>query len=122
MKINVKALEEFKPRSKWENGVKDCVFDFIDDLNEDKEYFQGKSKNDLKTFLLNGADNWKQYAYGGCGLIYDNDIAQRFCTPSELKRTKNGYFNPNGRENWLDLYSRGLYQAFNMLLDFVDFE
>ncbi len=61
--------------------------------------------------LLNGAGDWHHYSEGGSGLIYNSDIAERYCTPSELKRSKGGELMPNSRENWIELQARALYQA-----------
>ena len=66
--------------------------------------------------LLNGAENWKQYSYGGCALIYDKDICHRLCTPSEIKKTKDGERRPNNHENWLDTQARALYQAVRLII------
>lgn len=46
-------------------------------------------------------------------MIYDSDIAERLCNPSELKKTRNGERRPNGREEWLDTQARALFQAAN---------
>nr|DAP26633.1 MAG TPA: hypothetical protein [Bacteriophage sp.] len=61
--------------------------------------------------MLNGAQDWEQYSWGGSALIYDYDIAERLCCPSELKKTRNGERRPNSREEWLDVQARALYQA-----------
>ena len=61
--------------------------------------------------MLNGAQDWEQYSWGGSALIYDGDIAERLCCPSELKKTRNGERRPNSREEWLDVQARALYQA-----------
>ncbi|HZK45919.1 MAG TPA: hypothetical protein VFD34_06795, partial [Clostridia bacterium] len=66
--------------------------------------------------LLNGADNWNQYSYGGSALIYDGDIAERLCSPSEYKRSREGERRPNSREEWLDVQARALNQAANMII------
>ena len=60
---------------------------------------------------MNGASSWDQYSWGGCSLIYNSDIAERLCTPSELKQTRNGERKPNANEEWLDTQARALYQA-----------
>ena len=44
--------------------------------------------------------------------MYDGDIAAALCTPSELKKTRNGERRPNSREEWLDVQARALHQAF----------
>ena len=64
---------------------------------------------------MNGAENWKEYSYGGCALCYDHDIAKHYCTPSELKKTKEGMRNPNSQETWLDVQARALHQAENLI-------
>lgn len=43
--------------------------------------------------------------------MYDGDIAERLCTPSELRKTRGGELNPNCRESWLDVQARALYRA-----------
>lgn len=65
--------------------------------------------------LLNGADGWPQYSEGGCSLIYDPDIAERLCTPSELKKNRHGDRNPNSWETWLQCQARALHQAANRI-------
>jgi hypothetical protein len=57
-----------------------------------------------------------QYSYGGCSLIYDCDIAERLCSPSELKRTRDGERSPNAKEEWLDVQARALYQAARLVM------
>ena len=42
---------------------------------------------------------------------YGGDIAERLCTPSELKKTRHGERRPNSREEWLDTQARALHQA-----------
>ena len=70
----------------------------------------------LRGVLLNGAESWSQYSWGGCSLCYDGDIAKRLCTPSELKRTRSGECRPNSREEWLDTQARALIQAANLIV------
>ena len=48
-------------------------------------------------------------------MIYDGDIAERLCCPSELKKTRNGERRPNSREEWLDVQARALRQASYMV-------
>ena len=55
-------------------------------------------------------------AWGGCSLIYNGDIAERLCTPSELKKTRNGERRPNDREMWLDTQTRALRQAWFQIM------
>ena len=108
-----KQVKKIAPKkSTWEKGVLLYAMDLLEDLRE-----QDLTVNDLTNFnlldkaLLNGAYNWSQYSYGGCSLIYNRDIARRLCTKYELKQTKDGLYDPNIRENWLDVQARALYQA-----------
>ena len=70
---------------------------------------------ELKKLLLNGAADWSAYSYGGCALVYDEDIAKHYCTPSELRKVthKDGTISEraNAGENWLDVQARALNQA-----------
>ena len=101
------ALKKEKARSAWKAGVILYAFDILDNI----ENGEVTEKN-----LLNGAENWKQYSYGGCALIYDKDICHRLCTPSEIKKTKDGEKYPNKMENWLDVQTRALYQAYCLIM------
>jgi len=107
-----KAIEDEKTRSAWDNGKKVYALELLEDFPEDQEFYA--SPADEKA-LLNGSDDWSQYSWGGCSLIYDGDIAERLCTPSELKKTRHGERRPNSREQWLDVQTRALYQAANMI-------
>lgn len=103
-------------RSKWSQGVRDYCLDLIETLPDDWEY----SNNDLfHKELLNGADDWKAYSWGGCSLIYGGDICERTATESEKARTKNGERAPNSREQWLDVQARALFQAELRLLKII---
>lgn len=106
-------LEKLPARSAWSKGVKEYTDDFIASL-KDNHLDETVEANDFKSWeklLLNGAFDWSQYSYGACSLVYDQDIAERLCTPSELKRSRNGELQPNSRETWLDVQARALYQA-----------
>lgn len=113
-----KEIETRTGRSAWNKGVTAYALELVEGLEEaiTRGYFD---IDDLKTpkllekALLNGAEDWTQYSYGGSALINDGDIAERLCCPSELKKTRNGELRPNSRENWLDVQSRALFQACN---------
>lgn len=104
----VNVIESTNPRSAWNRGVKAYAMELLEDLPHNVEYGSAKS---LEADLLNGARDWNQYSWGGSSLIYDEDIAKRLCTPSELKKTLNGERRPNSREMWLDTQARALRQA-----------
>ena len=99
------ALESRHDRSAWDKGVTLYACELV-------EACEGiLARDNCKELLLNGASDWSHYSYGGCSLIYDADIAERLCNPSELKRCNGGERNPNGRETWLDCQARALSQA-----------
>lgn len=111
-------------RSAWGRGVAMYALDLLDTVEEWSEYNNGaeipNNRAELKKIALNGAKDWEQYSWGGSSLCYDGQIAERLCAPSELKRTRNGERNPNGRESWLDCQARALYQAFYKLVQALE--
>ena len=112
-----KNLEERKDRSAWDKGVTIYALEMLDEVAESIDY-NGKepeTRAELKALALNGAESWEEYSWGGSSLIYDYEIAERLCTPSELKKTRGGERRPNNREEWLDTQARALYQAFRRL-------
>lgn len=111
-----KELEARKDRSAWDKGVTVYALELVEQLAEGIEggYIDADglaSQAMFRKALLNGADDWSAYSWGGCSLIYNSDIAERLCCPSELKRTRNGERRPNSREEWLDVQARALSQA-----------
>ena len=111
-----KNLESHAGHSAWSKGVTAYAIELMESLKEaiNNGYFDPVNLKFLKLVelaLLNGADDWSVYSHGGCSLICDSDIAERLCTPSELKKTRNGERRPNRREQWLDVQARALYQA-----------
>ena len=112
------SIESEKQRSAWDKGVTQYALEMVGQLGEQINggYFEELDLTESKKVraaLLNGATNWSQYSWGGCSLIYDSDIAERLCNPSELKKTRNGERRPNSREEWLDVQARALFQAAN---------
>lgn len=111
----VTELEARKGRSAWDKGVNAYALELVETLKECVAY-EGRnpeSEEECREWMLNGAQNWDVYSWGGSSLIYDCDIAERLCTPSELKKTRYGERRPNSREEWLDTQARALYQACN---------
>lgn len=102
--------------SKWQAGVNE----YADELKSQFRENYGRQKI-TEEKLLNGAKDWKEYSWSGNSLIYNDDIAERLATPSELKRArgKSGYVGSfaNKNEQWLDVQSRALYQASRKLLE-----
>ena len=115
-------LEAVKTRSCWGRGVKGFALNLLRSYIDICEYCDnnGRPIPELnEETLLNGADDWRAYCYGGCALIYDGDIAKNLCTPSELKRTDNGNKAPNAREGWQDVQARAYFQAYRMLMSCI---
>jgi hypothetical protein len=112
------SIESEKQRSAWDKGVTKYALELVEQLGEQINggYFEELDLTESKKVraaLLNGAANWSQYSWGGGSLIYNSDIAERLCSPSELKKTRNGERRPNSREEWLDTQARALFQAAN---------
>jgi len=107
--------ETSRKRSAWGRGVATYTAEIMETLKESAEYNHKEPETieELSAAMLNGAADWSQYSWGGCSLIYDYDIARTLCTPSELKKTRDGERRPNSREEWLDVQARALYQAAN---------
>lgn len=106
-------LEARKDRSAWDKGVTLYALELVEELRERAEY-EGRNPEagkECREWMLNGAQDWDAYSWGGSALICGSDIAERLCCPSELKKTRNGERRPNSREEWLDVQARALYQA-----------
>jgi len=111
----ITELEARKDRSAWDKGVTLYAVELVEELRERAEY-EGRNPEagkECREWMLNGAQDWNAYSWGGSSLIYNGDIAERLCTPSELKKTRNGERKPNSREEWLDTQARALFQACN---------
>lgn len=110
----IEEIQGIKCRSRWAAAVREDAACLVLDLPQgvvEAVSLANGSGRDLFTALLNGAKDWRAYSWDGCALIYDGDIARHYCTPSELKKTKNGQRRPNSREEWLDVQARALFQA-----------
>ena len=113
MKTNIELVATITAtpaRSAWRRGVKAYALELIEGVD-----VEPASVADLKKELLNGARTWKEYSDGGCALIYDADIAERLCAPSEYAKTRQGGRAPNSRETWLDVQARALGQAATLI-------
>lgn len=114
----ISIIEQKNDRSAWGRAVRSDAIFMIDNIQQaisDGEMLVAMlyHSEQIDNYLLNGAKDWNEYSWGGCALIYDSDIAKRYCTPSELKKTKNGERRPNASEEWLDVQARALFQASN---------
>lgn len=109
-------------RSAWDKGVTETAIELLQRVDVWKKDYKDNisSRTALRNAMLNGAKDWKAASWSGCYLIYDCEIAERFCNPSELKKTKGGERRPNAREEWLDVQARALYQAARKVLNAAD--
>ena len=116
-----KILETRRDRSAWNKGVTLYALDLLESIENPESITPDLTRAEFKKLVLNGARDWSQYSYGGCSLIYNGDIAERLCSPSIVKRTKDGEHNPNKYETWLDVQTRALAQAANRLYEAIFF-
>ena len=106
-------------RSAWSKGVTIYAGELVEEL-EERAAYEGRDPEpgeECRAWMRNGGQDWNQYSWGGSSLICDSDIAERLCTSSELKRTRNGERRPNCSEEWLDVQARALYQAARRVSD-----
>ena len=103
-------------KTAWKRGVMTYARELAE---EAAGYTWQKTPKTIEEALLNGARSWDEYSDGGCSLIYDADIAERLCSPSELRRSLDGKRKPNRRERWLDVQARALRQAAIILIDSI---
>ena len=121
MKVSnlLQEIEKINCRSYWAKGVKTYTIEMVESI----EYKKEVSYRFIKPALLNGASDWNQYSEGGCALIYNKDIAERLCTPSELKKLtrSDGSLKdrPNRHETWIQCQARALFQACKLVSDIV---
>lgn len=117
----IAELNTRNDRSAWNKGVTEYATELAESLgNWDK---QPESVAELREMMLNGASDWSTYSWGGSSLIYNQDIAERLSSPSEIKRAtnKNGLRDyPNSWEHWLDVQARALYQAANRVTEIAN--
>ncbi len=118
LKDLAKRIKNTPVRSAWSNGVRQTAVELVENLIEGYSSDRIKEMKTRKQFedaLKNGAKTWLNYSWDGAGLIYDEEIAQRFCSASELKKTKNGTLRPNSKEDWLDVQARALFQSWKWI-------
>lgn len=110
-------LIQEKSRSAWARGVNNVAVDIVSEILENANGSDALHFYHVDDFARHFYNvSLRKAVYGGCFYYYDYDIAKNFCTPSELKRVKNGERNPNSRETWLDVLYRGAYQAIRHII------
>lgn len=117
-----KAISESKARSAWTRGVRQYASEIISEISQwvcPFDDFRAMKPSRRKEHCMNGAQSWRSYSEGGCALIRDFDIAERLCSPSELKKLtrKDGSLRerPNASETWLECQARALHQAMRLI-------
>lgn len=110
----IEAVKAKNARSYWGKGVQAYaieMLEFVADWNPDL------TLENCKKILLNGADDWYHYSVSGTFLVCDVDIAERLCSPSELKRItrKDGTV----RGNWLSVQGEALRHGYNMIREII---
>lgn len=119
MEVKLSKIEEMvkicqkQARSAWNKGVLLYCFEFVQNLK--KWGVEEVGVDGLEKKILNGASDWDDYSRSGNTLISNWRIAFRLCTPSELKKTKNGSLKPNEYEEWLETQARALKQAYQKI-------
>lgn len=114
LKTALETMKNRTDRSAWDRGVTAYACELLGDVAENVGggyYAAPQTRDDFERAALNGAETWRAYSYGACALFYDCDIAERLCTPSELKKKRGGALDPNSSETWLDVQARALLQA-----------
>lgn len=108
-----RELETLPAISAWEKGIKDFAVDMFDSLVEDSKRIW--IRNITEDDLLNGAKDWKQYSWGGCALVYNDDIRKALCPDDngEEKRSRDG-------KPWLDVQAEALRKAAQLILHCVN--
>lgn len=110
-------LTQEKQRSAWARGVNNIALNIVSEILEEYDGSDALHFYHVDDFARHFYGvSLREAVDGGCFLIYDYDIAENFCTPSELIRVKNGEHNPNSRETWLDVMYRGAYQAIRHII------
>ena len=108
-----KLVEEIPNTSAYKRGIKKYTDELLDNLEENAQIYKRlpKDENELESWLLKGTVDWKDYSYRGRSLIYINQIAERLCNPSELKKKGGGRIAPKRGETWFDEQSKALCHA-----------
>ena len=112
-------VNTMKARSAWGRAVIVYAQELLEDLESNpsliEEFNEGMPIREKD--LLSGAINWVCYSAGGCSLIYNEEIAERLCTPSHLEKTNFGKRHPNKQEDWIECQARALKQASDLIIN-----
>lgn len=114
-----KLVEEIPNTSAYKRGIKKYTDELLDNLEEMARIYKRlpKDENELECWLLKGARNWGDYSWRGYSLIYDSQIAERLCTPSEFKKKDGGRLAPSRHDNWFNEQAKALCYAYLRIKD-----
>lgn len=110
----IETVKAKNARSYWGKGVQAYaieMLEFVADWNPEL------TLENCRKILLNGADDWYHYSVSGTFLVCDVDIAERLCSPSELKRIT--HKDGTVRGNWLSAQCNALCQAYHMIREII---
>lgn len=119
----LKDIQTKTARSAWDKGVREYAEELFEEYVTERLHITDPKVRIGKITeadLLNGADNWHQYSWGGCSLIYDSDICERLCTEKQAQRYKYGERKPGLYDTWLDAQSDALRQAARVVIRAVN--
>lgn len=113
-----------KSKSKWTRGVQTAAGELLEKLKETGQTHAPTAEELWERLIApdavpRSAQNRAHafallWSMGGCALICDEDIAERYSTPSEIRRLRRAdgsLRQPNREETWLELQARALHQA-----------
>ena len=114
-----KLVEEIPNTSAYKRGIKKYADELLDNLEEMARIYKRlpKDENELESWLLKGARNWGDYSWRGYSLIYDSQIAERLCTPSEFRKKDGGRLAPSRYKTWFVEQSEALCHAYLRIKD-----
>lgn len=111
----IEKIDATPARSAWQKGVKSYAVELLENVISWADCGDEIPEKITEEYLLNGAENWNKFSEGGLSLCYNEQIAERLCTPSEFKKKRGGLLDPNSRENWIDVQARALFQAWELI-------
>lgn len=96
----IKRLQERRYVGKFNGAITTYAIEMLEDI----DYIEELNKINCQKLMLNGAENAYKYSESGMSLIYDEDIAQRLATPSQIKKFKR-------YTNWIQMQGRAIELA-----------
>ena len=106
--------------SHYRKGVLSIAMLMLEPIVSNKPYAPLPMSIDvLRDDLLNGANDFRHYAYTGNPFAYDEDIAELLLTPSLYKCWNGGHYVPGHQKaqdmTFLDMQYTAVRRAFNVI-------